>query len=131
MLPFQRAPLFFFSRSPPQGAPTTLYSIDTVNNALVQHTVGPQFNTVTIVGTNLGIGDIGTNVGFDVGQDGVAYLSDGSNLYTVNLTTGAATAAGTIGQAGVATIAAFVPEPGSALIAAAGLMGLTLRRRRT
>ena len=110
---------------------TTLYSIDTTTDSLVIHSVSPQFNTVTAVGTGLGTA-IGNNVGFDVGQDGIAYLSDANNFYTVNLATGIATSAGAVGGSGLVSIAALaVPEPGSALLGLTGLAVLAARRRRT
>ncbi len=110
---------------------TTLYSIDTTTDSLVIHSGTPQFNTVTAVGTGLGA-TIGNNVGFDIGQDGIAYLSSDNNFYTVNLATGAATPAGIVGGSGLVSIAALaVPEPTSALLGASGLAILAARRRRT
>ncbi len=74
---------------------TSLYSVDAATNTLDLHTVGPAFSTLTTVGA-LGI-PLGSNVGFDIvtsgGNNGTntAYLVNGSTLYTVNLTSGAAT----------------------------------------
>ena len=111
---------------------TTLYSIDTVNNALIIHSGGPQFNTVAQVGSGLGIGDIGTNVGFDIAStDSFGYLSDGNSLYSLNLSTGTASSLGTVGGSGVMSIAAAVPEPSRAVLVFLGLALTTLRRRRT
>jgi hypothetical protein len=111
---------------------TQLFSIDTAANALVLHSVGPAFSTVTQVGSGLGVA-VGSAVGFDVGQNGVAYVSDNNSLFTVNLTTGVATAAGTVGAAAgtLTTIAVqAVPEPTTAGILGLGVVGLIARRRR-
>lgn len=115
------------------AATTTLYSIDTTGDRLVIHSVGPQFNTIGTVGTNLGIaGGVGTNVGFDIGQNGIAYLSNDQALYTVDLNTGVAASLGTVGVggAGLKSIAVqAVPEPSAAALAALGLVGVLARRR--
>jgi hypothetical protein len=113
---------------------TSLYTVD-MNN-LYLNTVGPQFNTLTLVGS-LGI-TLNGLVGFDISQaSGLAFLSNNDSLYTVNLQTGAATLVGTIGggvPANTISIAAVaVPEPGtSALLATAAIGALVLyvRRRR-
>ena len=74
---------------------TSLYSVDAATNTLDLHTVGPAFSTLTTVGA-LGIA-LSSNVGFDIvtsgGNNGTntAYLVNDSTLYTVNLTSGAAT----------------------------------------
>lgn len=83
---------------------TTLYGIDGVNNTLIRiggvdGTPSPNGGVVTTIGS-LGIG---TNrvAGFEITPDGTAYLlvqnlADEAILYTVNLTTGAATQVGVI-----------------------------------
>ncbi len=113
---------------------TTLYSIDTTGDRLVIHSIAPQFNTIGTVGTNLGIaGGVGSNVGFDIGQNGTAYLSNDQALYTVNLDTGVATSIGTVGLAGagLTSIAVqAVPEPSAAVLITLGLAGVLARRRR-
>lgn len=109
-------------------ATTTLYSIDTGNDSLVVHSVGPQFSTLTAVGP-LGV-PVGRSVGFDISASGTAFVSDGNGLYTISLGTGAMGYIGAIGgPLSVTTIAAAtVPEPaGAALLAAAAV--LAIRRR--
>jgi hypothetical protein len=78
---------------------STLYAIDATANALL--TVDPTTGGLTTVGS------FGFNVylcsGFDVDADGTGYASlstdNGSELYTVDLATGAATRLGNIGPA--------------------------------
>ncbi len=77
---------------------TTLYVIDTTTNSL--YTQNPPNNgTLNLVGP-LGVVATGTN-GFDIASNGMAFagLTVGgiSQLYTINLTTGAATAVAAIG----------------------------------
>jgi hypothetical protein len=81
------------------GDGSTLYAVDATANALV--TVDPATGVLTTVG------DFGRNVylcsGLDIATDGTAYASlstdNGSELYTVDLSTGAATLLGNIGPA--------------------------------
>jgi hypothetical protein len=108
---------------------TVLYSINTTNDQLYTHSGAPQFNTIASVGA-LGI-SVGSNVGFDIDPAGIAYLSDDSNLYTVNLATGATSSLGAVGVSGLTSLAAFaVPEPSSAGIAAFCAGALIGRRKR-
>ncbi|MFN4251201.1 DUF4394 domain-containing protein [Deinococcus sp.] len=77
------------------GTPTTLYTIDGNADTLIMNTVGPQFNTLVTVG-KLNVDVMAGMTGFDIAGANSAYLSSVSgndtNLYTVNLTTGATTA---------------------------------------
>ncbi|MCD0175603.1 DUF4394 domain-containing protein [Deinococcus sp. 14RED07] len=77
------------------GTPTTLYTIDGSADTLIMNTVGPQFNTLVTVG-KLNVNVMAGMTGFDIAGANSAYLSSVSgndtNLYTVNLTTGATTA---------------------------------------
>ena len=79
---------------------TALYSVDATTNTLDLHTGGPAFSTLTTVGA-LGI-TLGGSVGFDImtsgaaGGNNMAYLINGTMLYTVSLTTGAATQVATL-----------------------------------
>lgn len=110
------------------AATTSLYSIEAGADSLLIHSGGPTFNTLNTVGA-LGV-DVGANVGFDIRGLDTAFLSNDSELYSVNLATGAATRLGTVGANGLTSIAAApVPEAGSlALLAVAG--GLIAGRRR-
>ncbi len=114
------------------GGATTLYSIDTTNDALVIHSNSPQFSTVTQVGLGFGV-SLGTNVGFDVSQSGVAYLSNDSQMYIVDLNTGTLTDIGGIGYLGLVTSIATptaVPEPGSIALVALVSSGIACKRWR-
>ncbi len=110
------------------AATTTLYSIDAATNSLFVHSGGPQFSTVAPVGP-LGF-NVGANVGFDIGTDGIAYMTDNQNLYTVNLATGAATLTGVVGTAGGSGLVKIaIPEVSSASLLLLGGLA-ALRRRR-
>ena len=115
------------------AASTQLFSIDSVSSTLFAHTNGGadpagSFNVVTAVGSGLGF-SVGTAVGFDIGQDGIAYLSSGNSLYNVNLGTGSASLIGNVGGSGLTSIAAVaVPEASTASVLL--LTGLAALRRR-
>jgi len=108
-------------------AATTLYSIDSDLNALIIHSGAPQFSMLAQVGA-LGV-DVGDDVGFDVSVSGMAYVSNGNSLFTINLATGSLTSVGTIGGGlGVVSIAVVPAPAGAGLLALAGVV--CLRRRR-
>ena len=116
---------------------TTLFYIDNQLDILVR-TSAPNAGVLNFVGA-LGV-DADDFLGFDIFTDtaglnqAFASLRVGGlqGLYSINLGTGAATLLGAIGMDSLHGLAiATVPEPGSlALVAAAGLAVLTLRRRR-
>jgi hypothetical protein len=116
-------------------AATTLYSIDTGLNALLLHTVGPQFSTLnTVAGLSVSGGslNVGTSVGFDISPAGTAFLSNGNDLYTLNLATGGLTSLGAIATPNfpVQSIAVAIPEPATvALLLGALLLACPLRRK--
>lgn len=122
---------------------TTLYGIDTNADALFT-TAAPNGGTMTRIGS-LGVNAIGVT-GFDVSARGMAYaaLTDGdtglSQLYRIDLMTGAATSLGAFGvggnmlQAPLVGLSAIpaVPEPGTWVMTIAGLAlvaGVARRRQ--
>ncbi len=100
---------------------TTLYVIDTNTDTLyiqggLNGTPSPNGGTLTAVGP-LGI-DVSAVNGFDIGSNGVAYAATtvgvSTNLYTINLQTGAATLVGAIGNgAGLRGLAVALGSPAS------------------
>ena len=114
---------------------TTLYGIDAGGNQLLRST-NANAGTYVEVGTISGL-DFGglNNLGFDIsGRTGAAYFAIGSQLYTIDLTSAAATSLGGIGGGSlIGLTAAGVPEPASwaMMIGGFGLVGGTLRRRAT
>jgi hypothetical protein len=88
------------------ATPTTLYGINFDTDQLVRiggvnGTPAPSNGVVTSIGP-LGVQTNSLEMGFDIAQDGTAYASLNDNgafgLYTVNLSTGAATLVGPIGN---------------------------------
>jgi hypothetical protein len=120
----------------PGATTTTLYNIDSSLDILT--TQNPPNN-----GTLNTVGALGFNtsdlVGFDImGPGGIAYAAlnapagSTSQLFTINLTTGAATLLGTIGG-GVPLVdiaVTAVPEPSSLVLAALCAAGWAATRRR-
>ncbi|MDL2343361.1 DUF4394 domain-containing protein [Deinococcus sp. MIMF12] len=95
------------------GTMTTLYSVDADQDTLVIHSVGPQFSTLAPVG-KLGVDAMKGMTGFDIAGADMAYLSVsmGGNtmLYTVNLTTGAATSRSTVSGLALRSFALALPN---------------------
>ena len=116
-------------------ATTTLYSIDTGLNALLLHSGGPQFSTLnTVAGLSVSGSpfNVGTSVGFDISPDGTPLVSNGNDLYTLNLATGGLTSLGAIATPNfpVQSIAAAIPEPATvALLLGALVTAWPLWRR--
>ncbi|MFD1610348.1 DUF4394 domain-containing protein [Sphingomonas tabacisoli] len=121
------------------AASTQLFDID-ANLDILALQVNPNAGLLQTVGP-LGI-NAGSLTGFDIsGPSGIAYLvteantAPFSNLYRVNLGTGAASLVGTVGGGlALVDIAALagVPEPGTwaTMLAGFGLLGWAARRRR-
>lgn len=106
---------------------TSLYSIDTDTDSLVLHSGAPQFSTLNTVGS-LGV-NVGSMVGFDISFTGATFVSDGNNLYSVNLGSGLLSPLGLIGSPlFVETIATPEPSTFGLIFAACGC--LTARSRR-
>ncbi|MEP7016308.1 MAG: DUF4394 domain-containing protein [Verrucomicrobiota bacterium] len=70
-----------------------------------------------------------SNVGFDISPSGIAYLSaniGASTLFTVDLTTGAATSIGAIGgNPQLVGLTVAVPEPGTFALVIAGMLAVS------
>jgi hypothetical protein len=124
------------------SATTSLYGIDRLTGQLMIST-NPNAGTMASVGS-LGV-SFSDLVGFDIAWPGnTAYASftpatgGGSSLYTINLTTGAATLIGTIGNGnqvirGLAVpigTDTTVPEPTTFALGGLGLLAMALFRRR-
>ncbi len=124
----------------PSSAATTLFNIDSNRDVLTTQ-IPPNNGTLNTVGA-LGV-DFQNFTGFDVsGATGTAFASTTnpgaptlSNLYTINLATGAASLVGQIGSNLVLNdiaIVSAVPEPSSlALLSIGSVAWLKFRRRRT
>jgi len=121
---------------------TALYSIDSDLDTLNLHSGGPQFsvlNTVADLSLNGGLFDIGDHVGFDVFSPAVgmnfAFLSNGNDLYRINLANGQLTALGTVASsATLRSIAVAVPEASTMWAGAAFATlaaGWVVRQRRS
>jgi len=142
--------------SPLNGAATGAVSVAYTNNSAFATTttlfyIGPStptslFNTTNPNGGVLDlVGLLGPsssqNVGFDIsGLTGTAYASltaltgSGSSLYSINLTTGAATSVGVIGTGtttlrGIA-LTPIIPEPAGIVLLGIGLVGVAFGARR-
>ena len=129
-----------YDRSFAGATQTTLFDIDSAGNNLttqggINGSPSPNLGTLTVVGGLTGIAGSAVT-GFDIsGVTGVAYLSNNSGLFTLNLGTGAASNVGAIGSGALGIFditAAPIPEPGSLTlmgIAAAGLYRVVRRKK--
>jgi hypothetical protein len=124
---------------------TTLFGIDSAAGTLVRiggvsGVPSPNQGAVTTIGS-LGLGtNLNENIGFDIsGLSGIGFASitvgGQSRLYTINLSTGAATNLGAIGTGATQflglTAATAVPEPSSAmLMSCAAVFVFSAQRRR-
>jgi hypothetical protein len=122
----------------PSSAPasTTLYYIDANSDTLAM--AGTAFNTPTITT----VGSLGVDVlkanGFEITGDGQAFAafnvdagtSLATGIYSINLSTGAATLLGTYNGTLSGLTVSAVPEAQTWLMMGAGLLGLAVLRRR-
>jgi hypothetical protein len=118
---------------------TTLYAIDSASGTLGIVSVPNSGGPINTVGS-LGLGtNLNEAIGFDITATGAVFASitvgGQSRLYSINLTTGAATNLGAIGTGSTAYLGltgatAPIPEPSTYALLAAGAGVIALRRRR-
>ncbi len=104
------------------------FAISTSRDVLVRQ--ANNAGTLTTVGS-LGAA-VGPRTSFDVGFDGVGYLADTNNFYSVNLATGKATFVGKTANAvfGITALQAAVPEPATWMMMMLGMAGVGFSLRR-
>lgn len=111
---------------------STPYTLDSVTDRLAK-SIDPTFPAGSVLNVIGGLGiDVTSFGGLVADWDGTLYAAlstDGisSGLYSINPDSGVATAMGSFGGAGLATIA--VPEPSAALLGGLGFLVLFRRRR--
>lgn len=134
-----------YSNNFPGAAQTTLYVIDSGTDQLLTQGSPGGAPISPNTGTLLDVGALGFNtsdlVGFDISRDtAIAYASltvpgGPSGLFTVDLSTGAATLVGAIGGGLFAlrdiTVSQVVPEPGTLALLALGLLAPIAWKRRS
>lgn len=123
-----------FPGGPGPTRTTQLFGIDSTLDTLVLQNP-PNNGTLSTIGS-LGI-DFQETGGFDIFSTGAgvntAYAASGSDVYTINLASGAATSLGSLGSRRVIGLAArSVPEPTAtgALLSLGAVAGLSFYRRR-
>ena len=153
LLPAERTPVFYaagdvnagenpniagiaYTNNVPNSTSTLQYGIDATLGVLT--TVANNAGTLNTIGS-LGISPLTNELGLDIsGDTGIAYanLQNGPNsqLFTIDLSSGAASILGTIASGDlirdITVLPTAVPEPGTtALLALAGLTCFTRRRR--
>jgi Domain of unknown function (DUF4394)/PEP-CTERM motif len=117
---------------------TTLFYIGPSTPTDTFNTLDPNGGVLNLVGA-MGV-SASQNVGFDIsGLSGLAYASlssptgSSSSLYTINLTTGAASLVGSIGASttlrGIAVSTGVIPEPTSLVLLGVGLVSVAFSTR--
>jgi hypothetical protein len=154
LLPVDKTKVFYAAGDPNEGANPNIAGIAYTNSLGVptstqQYGIDATLGVLTTVANNAGtlqtVGSLGiagslTNeLGFDIsGATGIGYASlqtgPNSQLYRVDLGTGAATLLGTFTSGDlirdITVIPVAIPEPSSALLAGMLLSSLMIRRRR-
>lgn len=127
-----------YTNSSPAGAPasTGLYYINSATDTLAFAATAFNSPTLTNVGS-LGVDALSAN-GFEILGNGMAYAAlnrDGGSLatglYSINLSTGAATLMGEFNGTLSGLTVSAVPEPGTwaLMLAGVGLLGFSAKRR--
>ena len=135
-------PALAYSNNVAGATSTSLYGLvsrpgASINPPVLVSVPTPAAGTFNTVGS-LGLPNLSNPFGFDIsGETGTAYAAigtaSGSQLFSVNLSTGSAVLIGTIGSdLPLVGIAAAVPEPSATLTLTLGLLGTAaaLHRRR-